>query len=95
MDGVAAVELPAGTAATEACPALPAKLRPVRFEDGLWLGITSAELRKSFGLPVRPHGAFATEYHGQEGSLDVMGSIALELRGARVVALHVAHASQD
>jgi hypothetical protein len=93
IDGVTAVELAPGTPAAEACPALPPRLRPVRFEDGLWLGTAAADLRKSLGLPARPGRSFATLYHGQSGDLDVVGSIALELRNGRVSSLHVAHST--
>ena len=95
VDGVTAVELAPGAAAVDACPALPPRLRPVRFEDGLWIGSAAADLRKALNLPAKPGRLVATLYHGQSGSLDVVGSIALELRNGRVTSLHVAHSTQN
>jgi hypothetical protein len=95
IDGVTAIDLPANTPASDACPELPAKFRPVRFEDGLWLGPLTAELRKSLGVPARAGASYATLFHGQSGNLDVVGSITIEFRGGRAVSLHVAHSSQN
>ena len=95
VDGVTAIDLPAGTPASDACPELPPKFRPVRFEDGLWLGALNAELRKSLGVPARNGASYATLFHGLNGSLDVVGSITIEFHGSRAVSLHVAHSTQN
>ncbi len=95
VDGVTAIDLPAGTPATDACPELPAKFKPVRFEDGLWLGGLSTDVRKSLGMPAKVGSSYATLFHGLNGNLDVVGSITLEFRGARTVSLHVAHSTQN
>lgn len=95
IDGVTALELPAGSAATEACPELPAKFRPVRFDDGLWLGALGADVKKGLGIPARGVPLFTTLFHGQNGNLDVVGTIAIEFRNGRAAAIHVAHSSQN
>ncbi len=95
VDGVTAVDLAAGTPASDTCPELPAKFKPVRFDDGLWLGGISTELRKSLGVPAKPGASYATLFHGQSGNLDVVGSLTIEFRGGRAVSLHVAHSSQN
>ena len=95
IDGVTAVDLAAGTPASVQCPELPAKFRPVRFDDGLWLGALSAELRKALGVPAHAGPTYSTLFHGQSGSLDVVGTIVIEFKGARAVSLHVAHSTQN
>jgi len=95
IDGIEAVELPAGTAATTACPALPAALQPLRFDDGLWLGALSAEQKRAYGAAAQRGGPWSATFHGRHGSLDVVGSLVIDLRKGRAVGLYVAHASQN
>jgi hypothetical protein len=95
IDGIEAVELPAGTAATAACPALPASLQPLRFDDGLWLGALSAEQKRVFGSAAQRGGPWSASFHGRHGSVDVVGSLVVDLRKGRAVGLYVAHASQN
>jgi hypothetical protein len=95
IDGVTAVDLPAGAAASIPCPEMPARFKPVHFDDGLWLGTPSAELRRALGMPARAGAAFASMFHGRSGNLDLIGSLMIEFRGARATAIHVAHATQN
>jgi len=96
VDGVTAIDLPAGSPATAQCPELPQRFRPVRFDDGLWLGGLSVEQRRMLGMTPRSAGpTFGTLFHGQSGNLDLMGSVLIEFRGARAVALHIAHSMQN
>ena len=90
IDGVTAVELGAGEKAAAGCPELPARFRPVRFEDGLWLGPLSAEQRKAMGVPAHGTAAWSGLYHGTLGGLDVVGTMAVDVRKSRAVAIHVA-----
>ena len=95
IDAVVAAEMPPGSAPTPQCPDLPARFRPVRFDDGLWLGGMSAELRKALGIPARTGPIFSSLFQGQAGNLAMVSSTVLELRGGRVASLHVAHSSQN
>jgi hypothetical protein len=51
--GVSVFRLAAGAGSTKRCPALPAKLRPVKFDRGLALGMSAAELTGKLGEPSR------------------------------------------
>jgi len=95
IDGIEAVELPAGAAATPACPALPASLQPMHFDDGLWLGALSAEQKRAYGTAAQRSGPWSASFHGRHGSVDVLGSLVVDLRKGRAVGLYVAHASQN
>ncbi len=95
IDAVVATDLPAGTAATPQCPDLPARFKPVRFDDGLWLGGVSPELRKSLGIPSKAVPNFSGLFQGQSGNLQMVSSTVIEFRGSRAVSLHVAHSSQN
>ena len=95
IDAVVATDLPAGTASTPQCPDLPPRFKPVRFDDGLWLGAMSAELRKALGVPSKPVSSFAGLFQGQAGSMQMVSSTVIEFRGPRAVSLHVAHSSQN
>ena len=95
IDAVVAADLPAGAAPTPLCPDLPARFKPVRFDDGLWLGGISAELRKALGIPARSGPVFSSLFQGQSGNLAMVSSTVLELRAGRVESLHVAHSSQN
>ena len=95
IDAVVAVDLPAGTAATPQCPDLPPKFKPVRFDDGLWLGGVSAELRKTLGIPSKNGPNFSSMFQGQSGSLQMVSSTVIEFHGGRAVSLHVAHSTQN
>jgi len=95
IDAVVAADLPAGAAAGPQCPELPAKFRPVRFDDGLWLGTPGADLRKALGMPAKPGTYFSSLFQGQTGNLQMVSSTVIEFRGPRAVALHVAHSSQN
>jgi hypothetical protein len=94
IDGVAAVELPAGSAAAPQCPELPAQFRPLRFEDGLWLGALGPEHKHLYGAAAQNGTPWSASYHERHGSVDVLGSLALDLRRGRIVGLFVAHGSQ-
>ena len=95
IDAVVAADLPAGAAATAQCPDLPAKFKPVRFDDGLWLGGVGAELRKSLGISPKSGPNFSSLFQGQSGSLQMVSSTVIEFRGSRAVSLHVAHSTQN
>jgi len=95
IDAVVATELPEGAAASPQCPDLPARFKPVRFDDGLWLGGVSAELRKALGIPARNGPHFSSLFQGQAGSLSMVSSTEIEFRAGRAVALHVAHSTQN
>jgi hypothetical protein len=95
IDAVVAADLPAGAAATAQCPDLPPRFKPVRFDDGLWLGGVSAEARKALGIPAKPGANFSSLFQGQSGSLQMVSSTVIEFRGSRAVSLHVAHSTQN
>jgi hypothetical protein len=95
IDAVVAADLPDGTAPSPQCPALPAKFKPVRFDDGLWLGGMNSELRKALGIPARIGPNFSSLFQGQSGNLSMVSSTVIEFRGGRAVSLHVAHSSQN
>ena len=96
IDAVVAAELPAGAVAASAqCPDLPPKFKPVRFDDGLWLGTPSPELRKSLGIPVKTGPNFSSLFQGQTGNLQMVSSTVIEFKGPRAVSLYVAHSTQN
>ena len=95
IDAVVAADLPDGTAPAAACPDLPARFKPVRFDDGLWLGGMSNELRKALGIPAKVGPHFSSLFQGQSGSLATVSSTDIEFRAGRAVSLHVAHSSQN
>ena len=95
IDAVVAADMPAGTAATPQCPDLPPKFKPVRFDDGLWLGGMSAELRKALGVPAKSGASFSSLFQSQVGNLQMVSSTVIEFRAGRAVSLHVAHSTQN
>jgi len=95
IDAVVAVELPAGTVANPQCPDLPARFKPVRFDDGLWLGTPTTELRKSLGIPSKTGPLYSSLFQGQTGNLQMVSSTVIEFRGPRAVSLYVAHSTQN
>ena len=95
IDAVVAADLPAGTAASPQCPDLPAKFKPVRFDDGLWLGGLSPELRKALGISARTGPYFSGLFQGQAGNLQMVSSTVIEFKGSRAVSLYVAHSTQN
>ncbi|HEY9025422.1 MAG TPA: hypothetical protein VIP05_14060 [Burkholderiaceae bacterium] len=95
IDAVVATDLAAGAAATPECPDLPPRFKPVRFDDGLWLGTPSSELRKSLGIPARTGPHFSSLFQGQTGNLQMVSSTVIEFRGPRAVSLYVAHSTQN
>ena len=96
IDAVVATDLPAGAvAASTLCPDLPARFKPVRFDDGFWLGAMSNELRKALGVPAKVGPHFSGLYQGQTGNLQMVSSTVMEFRGGRTVSLYVAHSSQN
>jgi len=95
IDAVVATDLAAGAAATPECPDLPARFKPVRFDDGLWLGTPSNELRKSLGIPAKTGAHFSSLFQGQTGNLQMVSSTVIEFRGPRAVSLYVAHSTQN
>jgi hypothetical protein len=95
IDAVVAADQPAGPAANAQCPDLPAKFTPVRFDDGLWLGGISAELRKALGMPAKNGPLFASLFQGQTANLQMVSSTMIEFRGGRATSLYVAHSSQN
>jgi hypothetical protein len=95
VDAVVAADLPAGAAASPQCPELPAKFKPVRFDDGLWLGGVSPELRKALGITARSGPYFSGLFQGQTGNLQMVSSTVIEFKGARAVSLYVAHSTQN
>jgi len=95
IDAVVAVELPAGAVANAQCPDLPARFKPVRFDDGLWLGTPTTELRKSLGIPSKTGPLVSSLFQGQTGNLQMVSSTVIEFKGLRAVSLYVAHSSQN
>lgn len=95
IDAVVAADLPGGEGASALCPELPAKFKPVRFDDGLWLGNPSPELRKSLGIPARTGAHFSSLFQGQTGNLQMVSSTVIEFKGPRAVSLYVAHSTQN
>ena len=95
IDAVIATEMGAGAAPSPECPDLPARFKPVRFDDGLWLGTPTSELRKALGIPARTGSHFSSLFQGQTGNLQMVSSTMIEFRGPRAVALYVAHSTQN
>ena len=95
IDAVVAADLPDGAAPAANCPDLPARFKPVRFDDGLWLGGMSNELRKALGIPAKVGPHFSSLFQGQSGGLATVSSTDIEFRAGRAVSLHVAHSSQN
>jgi hypothetical protein len=95
IDAVVAADLPAGAVPTAQCPDLPPKFKPVRFDDGLWLGNVSADLRRTLGIPNKPVPNSSSLFQGQSGSLQMVSSTVIEFRASRAVSLHVAHSTQN
>ena len=95
IDAVVAADLPDGATPLPQCPDLPARFKPVRFDDGLWLGGVSTELRKALGIPAKVGPHFASLFQGQAGSLAMISSTVIEFRAGRAVTLHVAHSTQN
>jgi hypothetical protein len=95
IDAVVAAELAPGMAASPECPDLPARFKPVRFDDGLWLGTPSTELRKALGIPTKTGPHFSSLFQGQTGNLQMVSSTVIEFRGPRAVSLYVAHSTQN
>jgi hypothetical protein len=95
IDAVVAADQPASPAASPQCPDLPAKFKPVRFDDGLWLGAMSTELRKALGIPAKTGPHFSGLFQGQTGNLQMVSSTVMEFHAGRTVSLHVAHSSQN
>jgi len=95
IDAVVATELPPGAPPSPQCPDLPARFKPVRFDDGLWLGSPSAELRKSLGIPAKTGPHFSSLFQGQTGNLQMVSSTVIEFKGPRAVSLYVAHSTQN
>jgi hypothetical protein len=95
IDAVVAAELPTGTAPAAQCPELPARFKPVRFDDGLWLGTPGTELRKALGIPAKAGAHFSSLFQGQTGNLQLVSSTVIEFRGSRAVSLYVAHSTQN
>jgi len=95
IDAVVATDLPPGVVATPQCPDLPARFKPVRFDDGLWLGTMSAELRKSLGVPAKGGPTYSGLFQGQTGNLQMVSSTVMQFRAGRTVTLHVAHSTQN
>lgn len=91
IDGVTAIELAPGERALPSCPDLPARFRPVRFEDGLWLGTLTAEQRKAMAVPANGSTTWGGMYRGSMGSMDIVGTLAVEVRRSRAAAIHAAH----
>jgi hypothetical protein len=95
IDAVVAAELPGGVSASVQCPELPPRFKPVRFDDGLWLGGLSVDLRRALGVPAKVGPHFSSLFQGQSGNLTMVSSTVIEFRGGRAVSLHVAHSSQN
>ena len=96
VDAVVAADLPPGAAAASPeCPDLPARFKPVRFDDGLWLGGLSPELRKALGITAKPGPYFSGLFQGQTGNLQMVSSTVIEFKGSRAVSLYVAHSTQN
>ena len=96
IDAVVAADLPAGAAAASPeCPDLPPKFKPVRFDDGLWLGGLSPELRKGLGITAKSGPYFSGLFQGQAGNLQMVSSTVIEFKGSRAVSLYVAHSTQN
>ncbi|MCW5650243.1 MAG: hypothetical protein KIS62_10890 [Ramlibacter sp.] len=51
MSAIQATTLGNGEMATESCPLLPSRLRPIALSSGLWLGRSATSLRKALGKP--------------------------------------------
>jgi hypothetical protein len=95
VDGIVATELAPGSAPAPQCPDLPAKFLPVRFDDGLWLGALSSDQKRAYAAALQRGASWSASYHDRKGSLDVLGSLAIDLRKGRAVGIYVAHASSN
>jgi hypothetical protein len=77
------------------CPALPAALQPVRFDNNVWLGSTENDLLKRFGAPglkVASVWSFAyTEEHSNYKSISLLET---QIRDGRVTGIRVARSAK-
>ena len=95
VDAVVAADLPPGAAASPECPDLPPKFKPVRFDDGLWLGGLSNDLRKALGISAKSGPYVSGLVQAQAGNLQMVSSTVIEFKGTRAVSLYVAHSTQN
>jgi hypothetical protein len=95
IDGIVATELAPGSAPAPQCPDLPAQFLPLRFDDGLWLGMLSSEQKRAYAVALQRGTPWSASFHDRHGSLDVLGSLAIDIRKGRAVGIFVAHASAN
>jgi hypothetical protein len=95
VDGIAATEIAPGSMPAPQCPELPARFLPLRFDDGLWLGALSNENKRVFAAAIQRGEPWSVSFHDRHGSLDVLGSVTIDVRKGRAVGIYVAHASSN
>ena len=95
IDGIVAAEIASGAPAEPQCPELAAKFQPLRFDDGLWLGALSAEQKRAFAPAIQKGTPWNSSFHEKRGNLDVIGSMAIDIRKGRAVGIYVLHATQN
>lgn len=82
--------VPADTAPTLTCPALPAALRPLSVDQRLRLGMTRAELLQALGEPTKTEDEWLAYHHlgPMQQCLQEMGVVIVRMQGERVVLLN-------
>jgi hypothetical protein len=95
VDGVDAMQVPAGTAATSRCPELPQRFLPLRLGDGLWIGSPASTVRKMLGPPRDIRSVWSYDYSGRDRDLSVDGTVMLKLKQGEVVALMERHTTSN
>lgn len=84
---VAAQALPAGVAATDGCPALPAAMRGLSVGHGIKLGMSRRQLTKKLGTPTKTQGEWLAYVHEKQLKDDFTetGMIAVRIANDKVV----------
>lgn len=89
IDGVDAQRLSAELGATSACPELPGNLASVRFDNGLWLGSTKADLLGKLGAPgAEGDAGWSYSFADEQPNYVVKNLLQTRIDDGRVTALH-------
>ncbi len=93
INGIAATQLsPAGKAVPE-CPELPAKFKPVRFANDLWLGSSSGEIEAVLGEPAKRGDTWSYFFRGIVRDADLVASLRVKFVGGKAAAIAASRAA--